>query len=130
MVLAIVDSETQLVAVAVNFLIACLLGILAWFGRQAWKYLKAMHDKVDHIDECLDRTQLETSSAIRETREDLIEMKREARENDAEMRRKLEKKDESDLHTQRELAYLKGLVGTPLDQPVGLPSNGQETRAP
>ena len=118
MVLAIVDSETQLVAVAVNFLIACLLGILAWFGRQAWKYLKAMHDKVDHIDECLDRTQLETSNAIRETREDIVEVKK-----------KLERKDESDLHTQRELAYLKGLVGTPLDQPVGLPSNGQETRA-
>jgi hypothetical protein len=116
MVLAIVDSETQLIAIAVNFIGACLLGLLAWFARQAWKYLKKMHDKVDHIDECLDRTQRETTEAIRETRDDIVEVKR-----------KLEKKDESDLLTQRELAYLKGIVGTPLDQPVG---ESRETHAP
>ena len=118
MVLAIVDSETQLIAVAVNFLGACCLALLAWFARQVYKGVKHMIEKVNHIDECLDRTQLETTSAIRETREDIVEVKR-----------KLEKKDETDLHTQRELAYLKGLVGTPLDQPVGLPSNEKETRA-
>ena len=105
---AVLDSETQVVAIVVNFLIACLLGVLAYFGRQAWQGVKHMVEKVNHIDECLDRTQAETTSALRETRDDIVEVKK-----------KLEAKDVSDVRTQRELAYLKGVVGTPLDQPVG-----------
>lgn len=110
-----IDPGNQIIGLVVNGVLVALISALVWFVRQAYKGVTHMIEKVNHIDECLDRTQKETTAALRETRDDVVEVKR-----------RLEKKDESDMHTQRELAYLKGIVGTPLDQPVGMDSREEK----
>ena len=107
MILAI-DAESQVIGLIFNGLLTAggLLGL--WIIRNVYSAVKHTLARVDHIDACLDRTQEEMKRAIRETQDDIQELK-----GDAKIR------DEEHMRLSREVAYLKAKLSIPLDQPVG-----------
>ena len=85
------------------------IGVGVWrlvvFGRAVVKAVNSLHERMDHLDECIDATREEIKSL---TATDIAELKRISHERDAEYR---DIKDE--------LMYLKGRSGIPLEQAVG-----------
>ena len=102
------ESEVfRIVAEVIGIVVALGAGIwrLLVFGRAVLKAVNALHERMDHLDECIDSTRTEIRNL---TQTDIVELKRIGQERDVEYR---DIKDE--------LMYLKGRVGMPLDKPVG-----------
>lgn len=84
-----------------------LLAALVWFARLAFKKLVAVFEKVEHLDECMDRTQETINRHLEQA--DARDVKIAALER--------ELSNERQQRTNIE-AYIRGLNNMPIDAPL------------
>lgn len=49
-----IDVQGQLLSMILNAAGLAVLGFIGWTLRQGWKALISAHEKLDHLDECMD----------------------------------------------------------------------------
>lgn len=103
-----VDPGAQAIGLIFNGLLTAAGFLLLWLLRLAYKAIKSLIEKVDHIDDCLDRTQAALQSAIADAQKDIEEIKEAA-----------VLRDREHVAMREEIAYLKALVGVGLHEPIG-----------
>lgn len=103
-----VDPGTQLIGLIFNGLLTGAGLALLWLVRLAYNHIKRLIEKVDHIDQCLDRTQEALQKAISEAQRDIHDIKEAA-----------VLRDREHVEMREEIAYLKALVGVGLHEPIG-----------
>lgn len=101
------SAVDQIVAFAINGLATLLLLALTAFARTAVKTLKSAHDKLDHLDECMDGVKKEAQ----EDREAYRRHRAEAEERDKHIA--LLEKNYAGLE-----GWVKGRAGLAIDTPI------------
>lgn len=102
-----VATDDPIVSYVLNGLATLFLGLLLWIGKQAIRTLKEAHDKLDHLDACMDRVQEEAQK----DREAYRLHRQEAEERDKEI---------AELKTNYAglEGWAKGRAGLAIDAPI------------